>query len=302
MALIINGEEISELVLEDEFDAIKEQMEARGEVVCCDRDEEIREYAHTNVLNRTLLRQEALNRFGENSDADIAEAIEALKEQHGGEEQFYVNIGMSPKQEDEIRHKVSVQLSVDRILREHIGEPTDPTEVDLRTFYEANLEEFQTEEEVRAWHIYLEHHSSDHGGPDQVYDLLRQTRREIVNGADFEAKVAELCTQEDYEKDLGFFKKSGSGPEERHMPPDIVTITFSMEVGEISPVISTHFGFHIFKLMDRKEPKAIPFEDIEGELKELYLTDQREQKINALLEELKSKATIEVSESEHEMA
>lgn len=300
MALIINGEAIDEMILEDEFDAIKEQMESRGEVVCCDRDEEIREYAHTNVLNRTLLRQEALNRFGENTDEEISEAIAALKEQHGGDDAFYANIGMSPKEEPEIRRKVSVQLSVDRILRDHLGEETSPSEDDLKAFYEENIAEFQTEEEVHAWHIYLEHHS--HGGPEEVYDLLRKTRQELLDGADFEAKTKEICTRDDYEMDLGFFTMSGTGADSRQMPPDIVTITFSMNVGEISPVVSTHFGFHIFKVVDRKEQKPIPYEEISDEIRDLYLADQRESKINDLLEELKSKATIEVTESEHEMA
>jgi len=303
MALIINGEEVSDMVLEDEFDALKEQMEARGEAVCCDRDEEIREYAHTNVLNRTLLRQEALNRFGENSEEDITSAIEALKEQHGGEEAFYSNIGMSPSQDDEIRQKVSVQLSVDRILREEVGEIANPTEEELKKFYDDNIDEFQTEEEVQAWHLYLEHHHQGAGGPDAVYEIMRKARRELINGADFEEKVKELCTIEDYEMDLGFFQRSGQGTDQqRQIPPDIVTIAFSMEIDEISPVVSTHFGFHIFKLINRKEAEPIPFEEIAGELQELYLADQRENKINALLEELKSKATIEVTESEHEMA
>lgn len=303
MALIINGEEVNDMVLEDEFDALKEQMEARGEAVCCDRDEEIREYAHTNVLNRTLLRQEALNRFGENSDEEISSAITALKEQHGGEEAFYSNIGMSPKQDDEIRQKVSVQLSVDRMLREATGVLEDPTEDDLKKFYEDNIEEFQTEEEVHAWHLYLEHHHHGAGGPDAVYELMRKTRRELLGGADFEAKVKELCTIEDYEMDLGFFQRSGrSADQTRQIPPDIVTIAFSMEIDEISPVVSTHFGFHIFKLVERKEATPIPFEEITEELRDLYRTDQREAKISSLLEDLKSKATIEVIESEHEMA
>ena len=75
-------------------------------------------------------------------------------------------------------------------------------------------------------------------------------------------------------------------------------LTFSMNIGEISPVMPTHFGYHIFKLIDRKTPEPIPFEEVKEKIAERFLNERRESKINELVESLKAKATIEEIEPE----
>ena len=79
MAFIINGERIENAVIEDEFESIKEHYQSKGEVVCCDRDEEFREYATDNVINRTLLEQESIKRFGEIGDEEVEARFAALQ-------------------------------------------------------------------------------------------------------------------------------------------------------------------------------------------------------------------------------
>ena len=288
-ALIINEEEIDDMVLEEEFDAIKDHHEALGEVVCCDRDEEFRERAKSNVINRILLRQESHKQCGDIEESEVSAAIAELKEEHGGEDVFYQNIGMSPDQDDQIRGKVATTLSVDKVLREYVGDEPEPTEEVLRKFYEENLADYMTDEEVQAHHIYLEPTGAEDA--DEKFALLRKTRQQLLDGADFESMSNELC-QEDHHMDLGFYKRGGLGIQE------VEILTFSMNIGEISPVMPTHFGFHVFKLIDRKEPKPIPFEEVKQQLEERYVNERRESKINELIDRLKADAKIEELEPE----
>jgi hypothetical protein len=288
-ALIINGDEIDDMVVEEEFDAIKDHHERLGDVVCCDRDVEFRDRAKSNVINRFLLHQESSKKFGTVEAGEIDEAVAQLKEDHGGEEKFYENVGMSADQEDDIRAKVATTLSVDRILREHVGEDVEPSDEDLRQFYKDHQADFMTDEEVHAIHIYLE--PGDQADADEKYAVLRETRQQLLAGADFEAKAKELC-REDHQLDLGFFKRGGLGIME------VEILTFSMNIGEISPVMPTHFGYHIFKLLDRKASEPIPFEEVKEKIQERFSNEQRESKINGLVDSLKNKATIEEIEPE----
>ncbi len=292
MSLIINGEEIDEMTIEEEFDAIKEHHERLGDVVCCDRDDEFRGYAVDNVINRTLLSQESLKRFGEPTADEIEEAIEALKEQHGGEDQFYENIGMRPEQAEEIKAKVATTLTVDKILSDYVGDPPEPTDAALRKFYKDHQKEYLTEEEVHTWHIYLEPQGSEESVT--FFAKLREARQALLAGADFEEMAKKLC-REDHHMDLGFYKRGG-------LMQEVEIITFSMNVGEISPVVATHFGYHIFKLMDRKEPKPVPFKEVKEAVAERFLTEARESKINELLDALKKTATVEEIKPEPELS
>jgi len=282
MPLVINGEEVGDRVVEEEFDAIKQHHESRGEVVCCDRDVEFRQRAIDHVINRTLLRQECLVILGENPEEELAQAVADLKAQHGSDENFYRNTGYKPEQEEQIRLRVGETLSVTRMLDHHLGPDPEPGEEDLHRFQQEHIEEYQTAEEVRTWHIYLEPN-----GPDdsyRCYEILRKARRELLAGADFESKAKELC-RPDHLLDLGFYRQGG-------MVREVEIVTFSMEINEISPVVATHFGFHIFKVIDRRLPVQLPFEDIRDELTKRYLQVWRETKVQELIDRLKAKATL----------
>src|SRR5690606_19853114 len=92
-------------------------------------------------------------------------------------------------------------------------------------------------------------------------------------------------SDEERDVDLGYMKQGRTMPE-------IEAITFSMEVGEISPIVATHFGFHVFKVTDRKEPAPIPRSEIPG-FEETYLSERRAAAIADLIHRLKENSTIE---------
>ena len=58
-------------------------------------------------------------------------------------------------------------------------------------------------------------------------------------------------------------------------------------------MVATHFGFHILKATERKDPEPLPFEELRETLAEQYLTNRRETLINELVADLKAKGTIE---------
>jgi len=284
MAFIINDERVTDEDIEEEFDAIKEHYTNLGEVVCCDRDEEFQGYARDNVINRTLLMQESAKRFGEAGDAEIDAMVNQLKQEHGGEEQFYENTGFTPADDFKIRRKVAATITVDKLLETEIGPDPEATDENLKAFYEENIDRFMSEEEVRVSQVFKEPKSQEEA--KTAYQFLRKVRERLLDGEDFVAVAEETSDKKGEEIDLGFFKQGDTMPE-------IESLTFSMREGEISPIVATHFGFHIFKVTGRKDPAPIPFETIKDQLVEQFLADRREKLMNALVDRLKESATIE---------
>ena len=90
----------------------------------------------------------------------------------------------------------------------------------------------------------------------------------VLDGEDFDTVANEASDKKDDEIDLGFFKQGETMPE-------IESLTFSMRDGEISPVVATHFGFHIFKVTGRNLPEPVPFTQIKDQLAEPYLNQLR---------------------------
>ena len=284
MALIINGEEIDEEIIEQEFRNIKGHFERTLQVSCCERDPEFRTMAKDNLSSRALLQQEAVRRFPEVSDAEVGERLKKLIEQAGGEDQFYMNIGLPVKDEGMIRDNVAGGVRLDKMLSEIYAPEPQPADAEMHAWYAANLKSFLTDEEIRAAHISIGLAGAK--SRVEVYNQMRELRVQAQNGADFNALGTEHNTNKELSPDLGWFKRG-------EFMEEFEAIAFSMKVGEVSPVFTTHMGFHICKLLEQKGAEPKPFDEVKKIVSQRIIEEYRDKKFNIYVDELKAKAKIE---------
>ncbi|MCB1098398.1 MAG: peptidyl-prolyl cis-trans isomerase [Verrucomicrobiae bacterium] len=283
MPLTINGQIVDPALIEQEFSNIKSYYERMSQVSCCERDSEFLGYAKDNITARVLLNQDAEKNGSLPSNAEVEAAIANLKEEHGGEEQFYYKAGITPEQEDLVRKDVAASLRVDNHLATLLGPEPSPTEEELRAFYTKNIDEFMTEEEVSACHLFKS--LSQTNDRQALYDSLREIRKRAVAGENFEALAREHTDKEEKDVDLGYFKQG-------ELSDEFEVIAFSLEVGDVTPVFSSHWGFHLAKITGRKPAEPHPFEDVRDDVRALYIADDRQKKTQMIVDQLKAAATI----------
>ncbi len=284
MSLLINGESIDDEIIESEFRSVKGHYERLLQVSCCERDAEFRGYAKDNVISRVLLNQEALKRFPEVSDEEISARVQKLIEEAGGEDQFYMNIGMPYKDETAIRGNVAGGVRLDKVLAGIYEPEPSPDEAELRAYYDAHQENYLTEETIRAAHITKNLQGAK--SRQEVYSSLREVRERLLAGADFMTVAEEHRVDEQQQIDLGWFKRG-------EFMEEFETIAFSMKKEEISPVFQTQLGFHVCTVLDRKSPEPLPFESVQDAVRQRIIEEHRDTKFNAFLEEIKAKSAIE---------
>ena len=155
-------------------------------------------------------------------------------------------------------------------------EPANPDEDTLQSLYDDNSELYTNLERRRAQHILVE-------TEDLAKDLLNQ----INQGADF-AELA-LTNSKDTstnEKggDLGFFERDLMGAE-------FDKAAFAMNIGEVSEIVSTDYGyFHIIKLTDIELETVQAFGDVTEQLVALHKRNVSKKMLFDLLEEFTSLA------------
>ena len=117
-------------------------------------------------------------------------------------------------------------------------------------------------------------------------DLVRQAR----NGADF-AKLAKEHSQDSATRqeggDLGYF---GRGM----LPPAVEEIVFAMDPGEVRGPVRAERGFHIIKLVDRKDEKARTYEEVKDQLREQLYQQELDKHTRGWLGELKKRAHVQI--------
>jgi parvulin-like peptidyl-prolyl isomerase len=284
MAMIINGERIDDAILDGEFAGIKSYFESLGNVSCCERNDEFRGYARQNIIARVLLAQEALRTLPPVADSDVDEAIKKLQEEHGGEQRFLQTIGAGPDQMDGVRRDVEANLRVRALVEKISADDPEPTDDELRAYYETNIDAYKTPEEVRASHILK---APSRGEQRQsAYQELRDIRAKLLTGADFDELAKKHSDKAEDHIDLGFFKRG-------ELAEEFELVAFSMNVGEISPVFASPFGFHLVKVTERKSATPKPIDEIRAQVREHFLQDRQQENTRKFVEQLQAKATIE---------
>ena len=287
MPLVVNGQSIDDAVIEQEFSSIKAHYESLGSISCCERDEEFRGYARENITFRALLTQEAQRTIPEPETEELSRAFDKLKEEHGGDDQFYASMGLSPEQDDLIRRDLSVNLQVESLRASACESLTTPSVDDCRAYYEDNIKQFSDEDEVRASHIFKSVRETEKR--EAIFKALCDVRLRLFDGADFTELAREHSDKPADEIDLGYFKRG-------ELMDEFEIVTFSMQAGEVSPIFATTHGFHLAKVTERKPGLPKPFDSVRADI-EAELTAQRQDaKLQELVDELKKTAAIEYTE------
>ena len=287
MPLVVNGQTIDDAVIEQEFSTIKAHYESLGSISCCERDDEFRGYARDNITFRALLTQEAERTIPEPGAEKVSQAFDRLKEEHGGGDQFYASMGLSPEQDELIRRDLSVNLQVESLRDSACQSLPAPTEAECRGYYDSNIEQFSDEDEVRASHIFKSVRETEKR--EAIFKALCEVRQQLVDGADF-TEVARQHSDKPAEViDLGYFKRG-------ELMDEFEIVTFSMKKGQVSPVFSTPHGFHLAKVTERKVGNPKPFEDVRADIESELLAQRQDAKLQELVDELKKTAKIEYTE------
>jgi parvulin-like peptidyl-prolyl isomerase len=249
-------------------------------------------YAKDNIIARVLLSQEAQEQIDRPNEKEIDARLEGLKEEYGGEEQFYFQLGIAPGEEDHIRDEIAGSLRVDTLIAKVAGGLPTADDSTLESYYAEHADEFMSAEEVRSLHIFKSLQKAENR--DDLFKEMREMRTKALAGEDFMELVRAHSDKPEEEADLGWYKRG-------ELMEEFELITFSMELDEISPVFASQWGMHLAKLTDRKPPQPIPISEVTDEIRERLAAEHRDAKLKVFVEALREKATIEdISAAEDE--
>ncbi|MGF1720382.1 peptidylprolyl isomerase [Vibrio kyushuensis] len=165
--------------------------------------------------------------------------------------------------ENSVRYTRPEQVKVGYIelSAEQLKQTIQVSDQDIEQYYQDNLDKYSTEEQRRVSHILVQ-------GDAEVADNILA---ELNSGADF-AELAQKQSQ-----DFGSAEEGGSlGWIERDvMDPTFEDAAFALtEIGDISGVVKSNFGYHIIKLDELKDSIAQPFNEVKEEIAS-ELADQK---------------------------
>ncbi|WDE03558.1 SurA N-terminal domain-containing protein [Thalassomonas viridans] len=204
-----------------------------------------------------------------------------------GAEQFKADMSVSDDeintfyQENQQRFQNQEQVKVDYIALDvnDIAKDIQVSDQDVETYYQENIESYRTVEQRRLAHILLEFGDDEAAAETKAEAVLAR----IKQGEDF----AELAKTE---SDDTFSGENGGDLdwiEPGVMDEEFDKSAFALaEVGAVSEIVKTSFGYHIIKLTDIKPEKTTPLAELRDELQAQLSNDRARDKFFELQQEL----------------
>ncbi len=229
------------------------------------------------IINRKLILGEARRMDIHVSEEEINKSILALKRDYAGEsfKAMLEDHGMSFEQwKRRLKEKLLAEKVINTVAQ--FDGPIDDKSV--KQYYEEHIEEYSFPEQVRARQIVV-------ATEEEAKAILRRLRK----GEDFEelAKEKSMMPERVYGGDLGFFAR-GEMPE----PFDEV---FPLNVGRVSKVIKSPYGYHIFKIEEKVEAKVREFDEVKDEIAHQIRKKKSEEIYYNWLSGLRAKAKIKIN-------
>ncbi len=143
------------------------------------------------------------------------------------------------------------------------GSLPDPSEAEIRAWYERHPDAFTTPEQIHARHILVADERT-------AKKLLRHLRRKPDDFAAIAARVSLDDNTKARGGDLNWFPRGV-------MVPAFEQVAFALKKGEIGGPAHTRFGWHIIQVLDRKPASRRPLDQVRDEIISILRHRQWEQ-------------------------
>ena len=223
-------------------------------------DKSVRDKILNDLIEREILLSEADRRKIEITKPELEAEMLRVAENYPGQE-FEKMLVRQKLTIREWSEDLSRSLRLKKVFQRLSNEPVSVDEQLIKQHYETHKSEYEIPEQVRALHILLDSEQT-------AFEILAQLRK----GTKFETIARERSLGPEAQKggDLGYFSRGV-------MPKVFDDAIFPLKVGKISRVVSSDYGYHIFKLVDRRIKRMRAYEECRGEIMEALVKKEKQQ-------------------------
>jgi peptidyl-prolyl cis-trans isomerase C/foldase protein PrsA len=244
--------------------------------------EQIEPYKQTlleTMIERTLLLQAAREAGVVVSPDEVDRRVLALASEYPSES-FDAALAQSQTTRTELTRTTRTQLTIEKLFAQQVYARMAITEDAIRREYEEQAAEFQEPESVHAQQIVVK-------GLDEAKRLQQQ----LAAGKKFSelARRYSLSPDAKVGGDLGFVQRGV-------MPSQFEDVLFRLGVGQVSDVVSTDYGFHLFKVLEKKPPRKKDLIEVRGQIEQRLLGKLKEAGQREFLKALRAKTEVKIND------
>ncbi len=288
---VVNQEIITLSEVEKWTNPLKQEIVTKDRLEKQDRVETLCRQVLEKLIEEKLIDQEVKKSGIKISSKEIEAALEEVKRRNAvTQEDFEKALAVEGLTLETYKEQIGKSLQRKKLISWSVKVEARAGEKELREFYQKNMDRYRTNETYRPSHILFA--IPKEATPEEMGEIRRKAQKvleRIKGGEDF-GEMALLYSEDALSKnrgDLGYFKKG-------ELVPAFEREALRLKVGEVSGIVRSEFGFHIIKLLNRKEMDPFPFEEVQEKVKADYYESEMEKAFKQYVSTLKEKAVIEI--------
>ncbi|HZX66981.1 MAG TPA: peptidylprolyl isomerase [Myxococcales bacterium] len=233
------------------------------------------------LVDRALLVNRAKSAGMTVSDVEVQRAIDALGERAKASGQTLAErLAQDGQTPEALAEETRDRLLAEKWVAQQTRGET-PSSAEARAYFDTHRSEFDTPEQAHALQILVM-------TAEEAKSLLDQIRK----GASFEDLAKSHGRSPDARKggDLGWFARGT-------MPKVFDDACFSLKPGQVSGVVQSSYGYHLFKLLGKRPAKKRTIDEVQAEVVRRAYLEKKTRAERQLLEQVRKSGNVQINEA-----
>ncbi len=271
------------------------------------------------MIDDRLLVEESKKKGIRVSQLEVDDGVKKVRGRFATEQEFNKELEKEGMTNEEFRKHLQEQLATIKLIDQEVkAKVTPPSEEEITSLYEtlvailkdkpipgnhtpSEIEELKQlakamerrfTERARARHVLIRvPPGASTAEKEEAIKKIKDVQSRLKKGEDF-ADLAKKYSEDPGSKqrggDLGYFSRGD-------MVPAFDKAAFALEVGQVSDIVATDFGYHIIQVQEKKAATKMSLEDVKDDLREYLFQQRGAKRFESYVKELRSKADIKIN-------
>jgi len=259
----VNGDPITLAEFQERFQRAGLKPEKDAEL-------QVKEEFLNRLIERRMLLKEAQRRRFKVGLPEINQRIAVMKTEQGRDVKDQLG-GMGVDFE-KWKSDLWEDMMIEKLISREVGASVRVSTAEIRKYYQDNPQEFERREQVRVRQIVVDTESE-----------AQKVLEELQAGADFASLARKKSTAPEAEEggDLGYFSMGD-------MPGEF-NVVFGLQKGGMSGVVKSPYGFHVFKLEDKRKAGKLSLDEASKDIAERLQRQKKDVRYQAWLKGLRAR-------------
>ena len=171
---------------------------------------------------------------------------------------------------------------MERLFHDEVFPRIQVAPAEVEKWYAEHAAEFLEPERVRVLQVVV-------SSRDEAATVRDRLRRDPSKFGEV-ARASSIAPEGKNGGELGWIRRGGGFPE-------VFDVCFSLPLQAVSDVVPSPYGFHVFRVMERKAASKRTLDQARGEIGERLLRDRRARAQEEYLATLRGRASIQIDQA-----